>query len=141
MQLEDIDPEHWRILLAWSLAFHDEAHLAEPRESVEPDLRARLKRATLHLWLDPHGAPACMAGAGAIPPSGARIGPVYTPPELRGRGYARAAVAAACRSMLEGGARTVFLFTDATNPASNALYRKIGFVPVGRHLHLTTATR
>ena len=134
---ERIAFELWRTLLDWSLAFHLEAHLAEPRESVEPDLRARLKRGTLYVWLDESRVPACMVGAGPIPPTGARIAPVYTPPELRGRGYARAAVAAASRLMLERGARAVFLFTDASNPTSNALYQKLGFVPIGLHVHLT----
>ncbi len=82
-----------------------------------------------------------LRGGFLIPPGGARIAPVYTPPALRRRGYARAAVAALSSHLQSRGARSVFLFTDATNPTANALYRRIGFVPCGRHLHLTFETR
>jgi RimJ/RimL family protein N-acetyltransferase len=125
-----------QLLVAWLLAFRDEVRLADPREQVERDVAVRLTRGTLYVWFDRTDTPVCVLGAGPIAPSGARIGPVYTPPAQRGRGYARAAVTAASRLLLERGARTVFLFTDAANPTSNALYMKIGFVPVGRHLHL-----
>jgi RimJ/RimL family protein N-acetyltransferase len=136
---ENISPEHWQLLLDWSLAFHDEARLTEPREQIKADLRARLPRATRSFWLTPDGAPVCLIGALPIEPTGARIGPVYTPPAFRGRGYARAAVTAACVNLLGRGARSIFLFTDAANPTSNALYRKIGFAPIGRHVHLERA--
>jgi predicted GNAT family acetyltransferase len=60
----------------------------------------------------------------------ARIGPVYTPPELRGHGYAAAATAAAAQWAIDAGATRVLLFTDLANPTSNRLYPRIGFVPV-----------
>jgi predicted GNAT family acetyltransferase len=58
-----------------------------------------------------------------------RIGPVYTPPRLRGRGYASSAVAAACRRALAAGARRCVLFTDVDNPTSNRIYASVGFRP------------
>ena len=61
---------------------------------------------------------------------------MYTRPAQRGRGIGAAMVATLSRQLLAAGARCVFLFADAGNPTSNALYRRIGFVPVGRHLHL-----
>jgi len=51
-----------------------------------------------------------------------RIGPVYTPPEHRGHGYAAAVTAAAARGALERGARQVLLYTDLANPTTNRLY-------------------
>ncbi len=65
------------------------------------------------------------------PPSfgAARIGPVFTPPEHRGHGFAGATVAALAQIALDAGA-TPCLFTDQANPVSNALYARIGFVPV-----------
>ena len=127
---------HWQRLIDWTMAFHAEARLTDPREQVEHNLRARLPRASLAFWIDAAGEPACLIGATLIAPSGARIGPVYTPPEHRGQGFARAAVVAGCRRLIEQGARAVFLFTDAANPISNSLYRRIGFAPIGEHLHL-----
>ncbi len=56
-----------------------------------------------------------------------RLGPVYTPPPDRGRGYATSAVAAVCRRMLASGAERCALFTDLSNPTSNRIYAEVGF--------------
>jgi predicted GNAT family acetyltransferase len=63
----------------------------------------------------------------------ARVGPVYTPPEHRGRGYGSAVTAAATRSILAEGAVPV-LFTDLANPTSNKIYRALGYRPVEERL-------
>jgi predicted GNAT family acetyltransferase len=63
-------------------------------------------------------------------PNGIRIGPVYTPPGLRRRGYASAATAAASQTELDNGRRYIFLFTDLSNPTSNKIYQQIGYEPV-----------
>ncbi len=44
-----------------------------------------------------------------------RLGPVYTPPQQRGRGWASNAVAEVSARLLDGGER-VCLFTDQANP-------------------------
>jgi hypothetical protein len=80
------------------------------------------------LWED--GEPVSLAAAGGPTPNGIRIGPVYTPPELRGRGYASALVAELTRVQLEGGRRFCFLFTDLANPTSNRIYQRVGYEPV-----------
>ena len=80
-------------------------------------------------WED-GGAAVSMAGFGGRTPNGVRIGPVYTPPELRGRGYASALTAALTQRLLDGGLRFCFLFTDLANPTSNSIYQRIGYEPV-----------
>ena len=55
-----------------------------------------------------------------------RLGPVYTPPEHRGRGYASSAVAEVSRLILADGARAC-LFTDQANPTSNRIYQQLGY--------------
>jgi RimJ/RimL family protein N-acetyltransferase len=59
-----------------------------------------------------------------------RVGPVYTPPALRGRGYAGAATVAVSQAALDAGVREVVLYTDLANPTSNALYQRLGYRPV-----------
>ena len=61
----------------------------------------------------------------AHPPVGgvSRIGPVYTPPDARGRGYGSAATAAASRDILDAG-DVACLYTDLANPTSNKIYRR-----------------
>ncbi len=64
-------------------------------------------------------------------PGIARVGPVYTPPEHRRRGYATMLVAAWTRRLLDGGIRTCALFTDLANPTSNSIYQAVGYRPAG----------
>ena len=124
------------LLLDWSEAFRIEVRLIDTPESIREALRGRIERQEIHLWIDESGVPVSFAGCRQIRPSAARVAPVYTPPSLRGRGYAHALVAGICGELQARGAKAIFLFTDATNPTSNALYARIGFATVGRHLHL-----
>jgi len=80
------------------------------------------------LWED--GGTVSLAGCGGLTANGIRVGPVYTPPELRRRGYASALTAALTRELLAGGRRFCFLFTDLGNPTSNSIYRQVGYEPV-----------
>nr|WP_231924447.1 GNAT family N-acetyltransferase [Micromonospora chokoriensis] len=59
----------------------------------------------------------------------ARIGPVYTPPAQRGRGWASNAVAEVSRRIQADGAR-VCLYTDQANLTSNKIYAALGYRPV-----------
>jgi RimJ/RimL family protein N-acetyltransferase len=59
-----------------------------------------------------------------------RVGPVYTPPEHRRRGYAAATTAGTCERLLRAGARAVVLFADIANPTSTGVYLRLGFRPV-----------
>lgn len=124
-------PEERPLLGSWIRAFAEESlHSAhypvDPEESI-----ARRERDPDGAWLvwDDDG-PVSLAGVGNRTPTGIRVGPVYTPPERRGRGYATALVAALTREQLALGRRFCFLFTDLANPTSNAIYARIGYEPV-----------
>jgi predicted GNAT family acetyltransferase len=65
-----------------------------------------------------------------------RVGPVYTPPELRGRGYAGALTAHVSRRILDAGERAC-LYTDLANPTSNKIYAAIGYEPVADFVEYT----
>ena len=84
---------------------------------------------TIYLWED-GGEVVSMVGAGGETANGIRIGPVYTPPDRRGRGYATSLTAAATQDQLDRGRRFVTLFTDLANPTSNHIYESIGYRPV-----------
>jgi predicted GNAT family acetyltransferase len=62
-----------------------------------------------------------------------RVGPVYTPPERRGSGYASALVAATSSAALADGHRCI-LYTDLANPVSNSIYRALGYRAVAEGL-------
>jgi predicted GNAT family acetyltransferase len=120
------------LLVRWLDAFHAEALPGAPVE----DTGAWVDRAfasptrTVALWED-GGVPVSFAGAGNPTPNGIRIGPVYTPPAHRARGYASALVAELSARQLASGHHFCFLFTDLTNPTSNHIYQTIGYHQVG----------
>jgi predicted GNAT family acetyltransferase len=89
----------------------------------------RVQERSLYLWED--GQPTCLAGKARPTMNGITINAVYTPPELRGRGYATSCVAALSQLLLDSGRKFCTLFTDLANPTSNSIYQKIGYAPVG----------
>jgi predicted GNAT family acetyltransferase len=97
-------------------------------ETEETMLR-RIEAGRVWLWTDERGMPVHLSAMNATAFGAARIGPVYTPKEHRGQGYAGNTVAALSRRILDAGAMPC-LFTDQANPASNALYAALGYRPV-----------
>jgi uncharacterized protein len=118
------------LLVAWLHAFNDEALEGdEPADmAVIADRMLAGGGRAAYLWND-HG-PVSLTAVGGRTPHGARVGPVYTPPERRGRGYASSLVAAVSQAQLDAGCRSLFLFTDLANPTSNHIYQAIGYEPV-----------
>jgi uncharacterized protein len=86
----------------------------------------------LHLWEAHDGRAVSVAGVSGRTPNGVRVGPVYTPPEERRRGYAGALVAAVSQAELDAGARCCFLYTDLTFATSNRVYRDVGYELIGQ---------
>lgn len=117
------------LALAWLAAFFAEAMPGTPESDAENFLVRRLAEPTSHLVLWDDGEPRSLAGYGSPTPNGMRVGPVYTPPELRGRGYASALTAAVTELVLAE-RRFCFLSTDLANPTSNSIYQRIGYRPV-----------
>ncbi|MDQ7909757.1 GNAT family N-acetyltransferase [Phytohabitans sp. ZYX-F-186] len=89
----------------------------------------RVRSGRLWFWVDATGQRVHLTGAN--PPSFgvARVGPVYTPPAHRGRGWASNTVAEVSRRIQAEGARAC-LFTDQANPTSNKIYTALGYRPV-----------
>ncbi len=77
--------------------------------------------------------PASMVGMGGSTPKGIRVHSVYTPPDKRSKGLARATVAALSELQLSQGKEFLVLYSDATKPANAALYNQIGYKPIANH--------
>jgi GNAT superfamily N-acetyltransferase len=124
-------PSDKGLLVDWLAEFIDEALAGDMPADIEglAERWANGENRTMQLWLD-NGIPVSMCGVGSPTPHGIRIGPVFTPADLRGRGYASNLVARACSLELNSGRRYCFLFTDRSNPTSNHIYQAIGFEPV-----------
>lgn len=116
--------------VAWIEAFFAEALRGGAEVDGEGFVMRRLADpgAGFVLWDD--GGPVSLAGYGGPTATGIRIGPVYTPPDRRGSGYASALTAAVTGKLLGSGRRACFLFTDLSNATANSMYQRIGYRPV-----------
>lgn len=125
------EPADQDLLEQWMRTFIAEA-LPDERFEEEPQRRAIARHlsgegpSAYWLWED-DGQVVSWSGHGNPTGRGIRIGPVYTPPALRGRGYATSLVAAQSRWLLGHGYEFCFLYTDLANPTSNAIYERIGY--------------
>jgi GNAT superfamily N-acetyltransferase len=106
------------LLTGWMRDFVLEAGTSGAAQA-EAMVDGRMRRDGLLVWED----------VGVTPPVAGvvRIGPVYTPPAHRRRGYAGSAVAAASRRGLARGAERCMLYTDLDNPTSNKIYAEVGY--------------
>ncbi|MGA8113343.1 MAG: GNAT family N-acetyltransferase [Actinocatenispora sp.] len=125
------------LVVEWSAAFDGDAdeQAGRPRGSgihEMPDrevLLDKIHHGRIWFWVTEDGTKVHLVAANPPAYGVARIGPVYTPPAERGRGWASAAVAEVSRLILAEGARAC-LYTDQANPTSNKIYAALGYRPV-----------
>ena len=130
-RLRRAGPGDRAVMTAWMDGFDREAMGSEAgRRDIDVMVDELISSSSRvgYIWDDPEPVSMCQA-AGATP-HGIRIGAVFTPPELRRRGYASALVAAVSQAQLDLGRRWCFLFTDLANPTSNRIYQAIGYRPI-----------
>lgn len=135
--LDDLD-----LVTAWCLDFMPAADRQAgrpPREGEGEHLdreyaRGKIERGLMWLWED-KGEVVHLTGWNPPALGVARVGPVYTPVEHRGHGYAAALVAQVTERILSDGARAC-LFTDVDNPVSNGVYERIGYRPVAEMVRM-----
>lgn len=120
------------LIATWIVAFQAEALGEEvaPDEAREGASAWLAGARSVYLWESEADGPVCMVCAVGPTPHGIRIGPVYTPPVSRGKGYASACTAAVSQAQLDAGRRWCCLYTDLANPTSNHIYMEIGYRPV-----------
>jgi len=122
--------------VAWYAAFSEEIDGSGAAPAQRASIEATVRAGRLWWWLDDRGEVVSMAGHAVATPTPAgmvvRVGPVYTPPRARRRGFGAAVTAAVTERHLADGSR-VMLFTDAANATSNGVYRGIGYELVGAH--------
>ncbi|MCA0273399.1 MAG: GNAT family N-acetyltransferase [Proteobacteria bacterium] len=120
------------LMIQWRAAYRGEVAGTPPKRreaAAREDIETYLARDS-HRILERNGIPVATTGFNAELPEAVQIGGVYTPPELRSRGYARAAVALHLAEARQKGIRRAVLF--AANDAAAKAYRAIGFQPHGR---------
>ena len=121
-------------LRAWRLAYDIEALGAtdtdETRQRSTRFLDQQIADGNAWVALD-SGAPVSLSAFNAALPDIVQLGGIYTPPELRGRGFARVAVAASLLAARDRGAERAMLFTS--NPSAARAYEALGFLRTGSY--------
>ena len=111
------------LLLSWLPGYESGARWAA---SAPAAIFVTRRLAAGEVWIWEDGGPACMAARTEAVAGVSRIQAVNTPPELRGRGYASAAVAALSASVLAQGLRCV-LNANQPNIAATHVYQRLGY--------------
>lgn len=123
-------------LTEWRHDYMVEALHAKPGEGLRTAARDEMRRMIAEgvgFVLDAEGACAAFSAFNARLPDVVQVGGVFTPPGRRGRGYARAVVAASLLDAQREGASRAVLFTDRLNIAARRAYVALGFEPIGEY--------
>jgi hypothetical protein len=119
----------------WIAAFQAEALGEAESEGTAEFALAKIRDGDLFVWEDQD--PVSMAAKARPTRHGITVNLVYTPPALRGRGYATACVASLSQRLLDSGRLFCTLFADLANPISNHIYERIGYRPIGSFAEIT----
>jgi predicted GNAT family acetyltransferase len=131
-RMRPVTPADLELVTAWAQAFDVESLPEE--EWRTPDqahhtMSARTCAGELFGW-EAGGELVALAGLSRPTATTIAVNAVYTPPGHRRQGFATALVAAVSQEGLERGKRRCLLYTDLANPTSNAIYQRIGYLPV-----------
>ena len=133
-RLRPARPDEIDQLAAWAAAFARDVGESPPGDGDDDEARAeveeKLGRQDIHLW-EVGGRPVSMAARTRATRNTVAVSLVYTPPELRRRGYASACVAGLSQELLDSGFDFCSLFADRDSVAPNRIYQSIGYEPVG----------
>jgi GNAT superfamily N-acetyltransferase len=125
-------PQERGLLREWRFAYDIET-LGSPESPETRDRSTRaldLQIAEGNAWVAvEHGRPVSLSAFNAALPDIVQLGGIYTPPQLRGRGYAKAAVAASLLAARDRGVTRAVLFTS--NPSAARSYEALGFQRLG----------
>ncbi len=131
-ELRQALPAEADLITQWLVEFSNEALPEHERSSIEKTLprvtRAIEGQRVYVLVVD--NQPVTMAFVGRPTKNGISVSGVYTPKNLRKRGFASAVVALLSQKMLNSGKQFCVLYTDLANPISNKIYQRIGYEEV-----------
>ena len=118
----------------WLVAFALESLGDEESPGLWERTRAGVERKQVQglTWiLQDRGRPVATSGFNTSTAEAVQIGGVYTPPELRGRGYGRAVVAASLLDARAEGTTSSILFTGVENVPAQRCYQALGYRHIG----------
>ena len=118
------------LMARWHSAYWEET-FGEPADFdfAKSYAERAIENQKLYIW--DHDGPVSIARTNRPTKNGIAIHTVYTPPEHRNKGYATSSVLLLTKKLLSERYLFCCLHTDLSNPTSNSIYTKIGYVPVG----------
>jgi RimJ/RimL family protein N-acetyltransferase len=122
------------VLTDFRVNYHVETLGAEARPALAEQAREEIRRLVRdeRAWvLLDQGRLVAFTGFNTRTRGVAQVGGVWTPPELRSRGYARAAVAGSLLAERAAGTRRSVLFTGQANTPAIRAYQALGFEAIG----------
>ncbi|MBN1219370.1 MAG: GNAT family N-acetyltransferase [Anaerolineae bacterium] len=129
-----IEPRDVDLITAWRIAYS----LKTLEEQDSPDLRASCRTAIERslaeqtTWvLEDQGRPVACSSFNTAIKEVVQVGGVWTPPELRRRGYGRCAVAVSLLDARAEGVKKAILFTPHSNTPAQKAYEALGFQSIG----------
>ena len=119
------------LIATWSMTFEEEKDpaLRKSKEQLLKITQIKIAAGDVFKWTDQANM-VCIAAINRRTKNAGIVGLVYTPNEHRGKGYATSHVQTLSKYLLQKGVSYCGLFTDKANPASNHIYKKIGYEPV-----------
>jgi predicted GNAT family acetyltransferase len=124
-------PDDTALVVRWIKAFQEEAlRTSLSDEEAASWAQTRIGTGEVYLWVLPDGSIVSLLATTRPLWRVISIAYVYTPPELRGHGYASRSVAALSQHLLDSGWERCSLYTDLSNPTSNTIYQQLGYRPV-----------
>jgi uncharacterized protein len=127
--------EDMAFLPQWILGMTEETNQLMGGKEAEEYARTRIENECIYIW-EEEGRAVSMAAKTRPNIKGVSVNLVYTPKELRGKGYASACVAAVSERLLQEGFEFCTLYTDLANPTSNKIYQNIGYSPVCDYIEM-----
>ncbi|MBN1658217.1 MAG: GNAT family N-acetyltransferase [Anaerolineae bacterium] len=131
-----IEPRDIDLVTRWRVDFSVESLGDQESPRLWEACRANVERSMAdgRIWvLEVDGTPVATSAFNSATREAVQVGGVWTPPELRARGYARAVVAASLRDARQEGVRLGVLFTGEENLPAQRAYEALGFQRTGRY--------
>lgn len=122
------------LIAEWRVGYAIEASNAKDSSELSAQWRIASERAAKEgrTWiLEDQAEPVACSSFNAVIDEAVQVGGVWTPPQFRSRGYARAVVASSLLDARAEGAKTGILFTGEDNIPAQKAYEALGFQHIG----------
>ncbi|KTD41817.1 GNAT family N-acetyltransferase [Legionella parisiensis] len=123
------------VIKEWLIAYHiealgDDTNNAKLEESIIDEIQD--KQISQNRWvLFVNNTPVSLCGFNATLPDIVQLGPVYTPPTLRNKGFARIAVYLCLKQAAARQVKRAILFTN--DNSAICVYQALGFHQIGKY--------